>query len=301
MSAQKVENWADESPNWDQEPTRAAPAPAPARETRPPRQYQTEHVERERREFQDLPVPENPPFVAYIGNLAFDTNNAEVIKFFENACKVKSVHLVHDFERQRLKGHGYVEFGDRESLEKALTANGATFCNRPIRVNVADQKYAPKQRQAPPPQTSEADTGVWRRGDVLPSRPDRPEGDVRESAGRGRGGGRGGRGGGRGGNDNSERPRIQLQPRSTPAPAPQSDSQHSQPQQQEWTEKKRDPFGGAKPRDEKVFHKDADKQTHTEKPKTATPTKATPTKETTVGSRNRFAALDDQNDDNDDE
>jgi translation initiation factor 4B len=87
-----------------------------------------------------LPVPNNPPFIAYVGNLPFHASEDDIGEFFGQQCKVKNVRLVKDHGDQRSKGYSYVEFEDKKSLEDALTASGEDFMGRRIRVDVAEQK-----------------------------------------------------------------------------------------------------------------------------------------------------------------
>jgi translation initiation factor 4B len=71
-------------------------------------------------------VPNEPPYVAYVGNLSFNVTEHDLETFFGDAqvkplylIQVKSVRLIMDLDTQRPKGYGYVDFVDRESLLSA--------------------------------------------------------------------------------------------------------------------------------------------------------------------------------------
>ena len=92
--------------------------------------------------FEQLPLPDRPPYTAHIGNLSFDANEGDINEFFQQAnANVKSVRLVRDRELDRPRGFGYVEFEDLDSLKAALDLSGQPLVDRPVRVTVAD---APK-------------------------------------------------------------------------------------------------------------------------------------------------------------
>ncbi|GLB40657.1 putative RNA recognition motif containing protein [Lyophyllum shimeji] len=89
----------------------------------------------------DVPLPTQPPYTAFIGNLAFDLTESELEDFFSPA-KAKSVKIIRDRE-DKPKGFGYIEFEELDGLKDALAKTGLNFSGRTIRVSVAEP---PKER-----------------------------------------------------------------------------------------------------------------------------------------------------------
>ncbi|KAK0417067.1 hypothetical protein QR680_012817 [Steinernema hermaphroditum] len=86
---------------------------------------------------QQKPLPTEPPFKAYVGNLPFDCVQGDFDDIFRD-CKIINVHMCRDRETDQFKGFAYVEFDTVEDLERGLTINGHMFENRPLRIDVAD-------------------------------------------------------------------------------------------------------------------------------------------------------------------
>jgi len=90
-------------------------------------------------EFNDDHVPYSPPFTARIANLSYDTDEEQVKECFERArLKVQTVRLMKDAEAGgRLKGYGYIDFFERESLVDALQMQEISMNNRKVRIDLA--------------------------------------------------------------------------------------------------------------------------------------------------------------------
>ncbi|KJA13445.1 hypothetical protein HYPSUDRAFT_174038 [Hypholoma sublateritium FD-334 SS-4] len=90
---------------------------------------------------EDVPIPSQPPYTAFVGNLAFDLTETELGEFF-SGTKVKSIKIIKDKD-EKPKGFGYIEFDDVEGLKDALAKTGTNFSGRTVRVSVAEP---PKER-----------------------------------------------------------------------------------------------------------------------------------------------------------
>jgi len=136
---------------------------------------------------EDLPLPTEPPYTAFIGNLAFDLTESELEDFF-GGVQTKSVKIIKDRD-EKPKGFGYIEFADLEGLKDALAKSGSNLAGRSIRVSVAEP---PKERSGFGGTGGFDDdakfAGPWRRDGPLSDLPSSRDGDRRRydgpSAGR---------------------------------------------------------------------------------------------------------------------
>ncbi|CAK5268591.1 unnamed protein product [Mycena citricolor] len=111
----------------------------------------------------DLPLPTQPPYTAFVGNLSFDLTEGELEEFF-GSPRTKSIKLIKDRE-DKPKGFGYIEFEDLDDLKDAIAKNGSNFSGRTIRVSVADP---PKERGGFPEDDAKFENN-WRREGPLPT------------------------------------------------------------------------------------------------------------------------------------
>ncbi|XP_067931566.1 eukaryotic translation initiation factor 4B-like isoform X2 [Watersipora subatra] len=92
-----------------------------------------------RQEIDISQLPDSPPYTTYVGNLSYDADEESLCEYFRNMkLNVISARLVR--ESGRMKGYGYVEFGDKQSLASALRSDGETYMNRKLKVDLSTPK-----------------------------------------------------------------------------------------------------------------------------------------------------------------
>lgn len=83
----------------------------------------------------DEDIPINPPYVAYLSNLPYEVDETYLTEFFAN-MKISNIRLPKD--SNKLKGYGYVEFEDRQSLIDALCLSNTPMKTRRVRIDVSN-------------------------------------------------------------------------------------------------------------------------------------------------------------------
>src|SRR5436190_5626295 len=74
----------------------------------------------------------------YVGNLPYNTTEAQVRQLFEQAGEITEVALITDRETGRPKGFGFVEMATEEAAQEAIKRfNGYSLDNRNLTVNEA--------------------------------------------------------------------------------------------------------------------------------------------------------------------
>ncbi|KAK2862358.1 hypothetical protein Q5P01_001891 [Channa striata] len=179
----KSTSWADEtddldgdvSTSWhtEEDSYRAPPIDRSILPTAP-RSAREPNIDRSR-------LPRSPPYTAFLGNLPYDVTEDSIKDFFRGLA-ISAVRLPREPSNpERLKGFGYAEFDDVESLLRALSLNEENLGNRRIRVDIADQSND-KERDSGLMGGRDRDRG-GRMGDMGPDKTDsdwraRPSADV---------------------------------------------------------------------------------------------------------------------------
>lgn len=121
-------NWADEMDDegFDDRPKQQIVLPTAPRAALGP-------------DIDDDRIPKRPPYTAYIANLPYDVDEEQIKEVFEKArLKIEQVRLMKD-EGGRLRGYGYADFLDRDSLVDVLTMTDLAVNNRKMRIDLASQ------------------------------------------------------------------------------------------------------------------------------------------------------------------
>jgi len=112
--------------------TRNRNQPPENRELREVRGYKVDvNVKPAKTEF-----PIEGPFKAYMGNIPFRITKEDIQDLFSTS-KIVDIHFIEDHEGRR-KGFCYVEFEDLESLKEAIEMNGALVHERAVQVDIAE-------------------------------------------------------------------------------------------------------------------------------------------------------------------
>ena len=79
----------------------------------------------------------------YVGNLSYNTTEAELESLFSQSGTVESVRVMRDMATGRARGFGFVEMANDEEAQAAISAtNGVEFGGRALTVNEARPQEA---------------------------------------------------------------------------------------------------------------------------------------------------------------
>lgn len=127
---------------------------------------------------EELPLPTQPPYTAFIGNLSFDVSEEDIGNFFAPDQTI-SIRLVTGGDG-RPKGFGYTEFETLDGLKNALTKSGSQLAGRTARVSVAE----PREAKGPAFSSVAEEATQWRRAGPLPPSSDGASGPGRRGGDR---------------------------------------------------------------------------------------------------------------------
>lgn len=84
----------------------------------------------------------------YVGNLPYNTNDADMKALFENYGTVTSTSIISDKFTGRSRGFGFVEMADDDQARQAIEAtNGADYNGRALVVNEARPREERPRRE----------------------------------------------------------------------------------------------------------------------------------------------------------
>lgn len=104
------------------------------------------------------------PVRLFVGNLPFDTTEADLREFFSSVAPLTHVHIAMDRETGRPRGFAFVEFATSEKADEAIQRfNNQPFKDRPLVINEArarDATAGPRPPSGPrPPHAPRASFG----------------------------------------------------------------------------------------------------------------------------------------------
>lgn len=93
------------------------------------------------------------PVRLFVGNLPYNTTEAELKEHFSAVGPLSYIHLAMDRESGKPRGFAFVEFNDRAQAEEAIRRfNNQLFKGRPLAVNEARARED-RPRTSPPPRS----------------------------------------------------------------------------------------------------------------------------------------------------
>lgn len=84
----------------------------------------------------------------FVGNLPFKASQDELRQLFSSYGTVNAVRIVKDRQTGRARGFGFVEMAERNARKAIKALHGSEFGGRTLKVNIADEKPGPRQRDS---------------------------------------------------------------------------------------------------------------------------------------------------------
>lgn len=76
----------------------------------------------------------------YVGNLPFDTTEAELKELFGSKGNILSIDIIQDRATGRSKGFAFIEFESSEGADSAKKLNGTELNGRALKINQAKER-----------------------------------------------------------------------------------------------------------------------------------------------------------------
>ena len=76
----------------------------------------------------------------YVANLPYNTTDEELREFFNQYGKIIDLIIITDRASGRSKGFGFITFSSTSEANAALAADGSTYKERTLKVNIAQEK-----------------------------------------------------------------------------------------------------------------------------------------------------------------
>jgi len=93
--------------------------------------------DRDERRLREVDDGDRDSRTVFAYNLPLRANERDLFDFFGKAGKVRDVRLISDRNSRKSKGFGYIEFANRECVEKALQLSGTEFMGQTVMVQAS--------------------------------------------------------------------------------------------------------------------------------------------------------------------
>mmetsp|Transcript_15968 Transcript_15968/g.40653 ORF Transcript_15968/g.40653 Transcript_15968/m.40653 type:complete len:395 (+) Transcript_15968:84-1268(+) len=96
--------------------------------------------DRDSRDRPSPPIPERPPFTAFMSNVPYELEQQDVERFFAGAGSIEDIRITRWRDNPDRARGCFVQFSDKDSLVQALQKSGELLDGRPCKVDVAIER-----------------------------------------------------------------------------------------------------------------------------------------------------------------